>query len=471
MTANLRAFLVNASSALGLELNHLNDPDADADVQTVLLKDVIALRETGHADHSLALLDVAAEAGLDSDWINNNRAKALLALGRDEEALSLFQALSGCATEAVATSAREFLAATSASLRASIDPTPVLEEAIRLRNNGEPEASLQVLDQAVAEGLSSPWIDDNRARALVQLDRPTEALVIWQALAEGDDERMKAMAEEMASRLRESQSLTPLEEHALASSELAPELKALLDAAIALRESGQVEASLVMLDRCSAEGKRSPWLAGNQARALALLNRRDEAMVIWKALAGSAHDAVSNSAQSMLERLEAEQLNELRNQWLQLAQAAGESLPEVEAAESSALADLERPVLEASIRLRKQGSVELSLQLLEAAVDAGLSSPWIDDNRARALVQLDRPTEALVIWQALAEGDDERMKAMAEEMASRLRESQSLTPLEEHALASSELAPELKALLDAAIALRESGQVEALSGHAGSLQC
>ena len=182
-----------------------------------------------------------------------------------------------------------------------------------------------------------------------------------------------------------------------------------------------------MLDRCSAEGKRSPWLAGNQARALALLNRRDEAMVIWKALAGSAHDAVSNSAQSMLERLEAEQLNELRNQWLQLAQAAGESLPEVEAAESSALADLERPVLEASIRLRKQGSVELSLQLLEAAVDAGLSSPWIDDNRARALVSLGRRTEAIALWSALVEHPEQSLRNMAQELV----DQQTLKQLQE----------------------------------------
>ena len=340
MTATLRAFLVNSSRALGVEPQHLKDPAADSDVQTALLQDVIALREMGHADRSLALLDVAAEAGLRSDWIEDNRARALLALGREGEAQALLQSLSGCGTDAVAAAAREQLAALGGAI-----PAPA------------PAAAAEPID------------------------------------------------------------LTPLQEDVLAPSALAPELKAVLDAAIALRESGQVEASLAMLDRCSAEGNRSPWLAGNRARALLLLDQRDEAQAIWQALLGSAHEAVTSSAQAMLELLEAERLKQLRDEWLQLAQAEAETLPELESAEATALADLERPVLEASIRLRDQGAAALSLRLLEAAREAGLCSAWIDDNRARALVQLNRRAEAQVIWEALAQGDDEGVRAMATEMA------------------------------------------------------
>ena len=340
MTATLRAFLVNSSRALGVEPQHLKDPAADSDVQTALLQDVIALREMGHADRSLALLDVAAEAGLRSDWIEDNRARALLALGREGEAQALLQSLSGCGTDAVAAAAREQLAALGGAI-----PAPA------------PAAAAEPID------------------------------------------------------------LTPLQEDVLAPSALAPELKAVLDAAIALRESGQVEASLAMLDRCSAEGNRSPWLAGNRARALLLLDQRDEAQAIWQALLGSAHEAVTSSAQAMLELLEAERLKQLRDEWLQLAQAEAETLPELESAEATALADLERPVLEASIRLRDQGAAALSLRLLEAAREAGLCSAWIDDNRARALVQLNRRAEAQVIWEELAQGDDEGVRAMATEMA------------------------------------------------------
>ena len=340
MTATLRAFLVNSSRALGVEPQHLKDPAADGDVQTALLQDVIALREMGHADRSLALLDVAAEAGLRSDWIEDNRARALLALGREGEAQALLQSLSGCGTDVVAAAAREQLAALGGAI-----PAPA------------PAAAAEPID------------------------------------------------------------LTPLQEDVLAPSALAPELKAVLDAAIALRESGQVEASLAMLDRCSAEGNRSPWLAGNRARALLLLDQRDEAQAIWQALLGSAHEAVTSSAQAMLELLEAERLKQLRDEWLQLAQAEAETLPELESAEATALADLERPVLEASIRLRDQGAAALSLRLLEAAREAGLCSAWIDDNRARALVQLNRRAEAQVIWEELAQGDDEGVRAMATEMA------------------------------------------------------
>ena len=483
MTATLRAFLVNSSRALGVEPQHLKDPAADGDVQTALLKDVIALREMGHAEHSLALLDVAAEAGLASDWIGDNRARALLALGRNDEAQALLQSLSGCGTEAVAAAAREQLeglgavqpASAPAATAEPIDPTPVLEDAIRLRESGEAEASLQVLEQALAQGLQSPWIDDNRARALVQLERRAEALAIWETLAQGDDEGLRAMAEEMAARQRQELALTPLQEDVLAASELAPELKAVLDAAIALRESGQVEASLAMLDRCSAEGNRSPWLAGNRARALLLLDRQEEARAIWQALAGSVHEAVSSAAQAMLERLEAERLQALRAEWLQMAQAEGESLPELDAAEATVLADLERPVLEASIRLRDQGTAALSLRLLEAAREAGVCSAWIDDNRARALVQLNRRAEALAIWEALAEGDDEGVRAMATEMAERQRSKlvedlngelrqllQTQGRVVQHLpeTAPAQLAEMELPLLKEAIALREANDVE-----------
>jgi hypothetical protein len=474
MSSTLRAFLVNSSRALGVEPHHLIQPDANSDVQTALLQDVIALRDQGHADRSLALLDAAAEAGLSSDWIQDNRARALLALGRDQEALAVLEPLTACGTEAVAKAAWQQMevltgpavgdsveaapaAAAVAGPEEAVDPTPVLKEAIQLRESGDAQASLEVLEQALAQGLSSPWIEDNRARALVMLERRAEALAIWERLAEGEDEGVRGMAAEMASRQRQAlealtdssidalidestdetthteeasakgRPLTALEEDVLAESELSPELKAQLDAAIALRESGQVEASMAMLDRCSQEGQRSPWLAENRARVLLQLARRDEAETIWQALAGSTHEAVSGSAQAMLQQLENQRLQAVRDQWLQLAEAAGESLPGLESVQAGRLAELERPLLEESIRLRNSGAVGVSLELLDAAVEEGLRSPWVDDNRARALVMLERRAEALAIWERLAEGDDERVRAMAAQMA----ESQGQMLLEE----------------------------------------
>ena len=76
---------------------------------------------------------------------------------------------------------------------------------------------------------------------------------------------------------------------------------------------------------------------------------------------------------------------ELSEQLIELAEAGGESLPEFEGSEFSALAEFEQPLVEASIRLRSGGNNELSLQLLDAAVVFGVRSGLVDDNRAWAL--------------------------------------------------------------------------------------
>ena len=76
------------------------------------------------------------------------------------------------------------------------------------------------------------------------------------------------------------------------------------------------------------------------------------------------------------------QFEELSKQLIELAEAAGESLPELEGREFSELAEFEQPLVEASIRLRSGGSNELSLQMLDAAVGFGVRSGLIDDNRA-----------------------------------------------------------------------------------------
>ena len=221
MSSTLRAFLVNSSRALGVEPHHLNQPDANSDVQTALLQDVIALRDQGHADRSLALLDAAAEAGLSSDWIEDNRARALLALGRDQEALAVLETLTACGTEAVAKAAWQQMEALTSSAvgdsveaapaaadvagpEEAVDPTPVLKEAIQLRESGDAQASLDVLEQSLADGLKSPWIEDNRARALVMLERRAEALAIWERLAAGEDEGVREMAAEMAEPQRQA---------------------------------------------------------------------------------------------------------------------------------------------------------------------------------------------------------------------------------------------------------------------------
>ena len=74
---------------------------------------------------------------------------------------------------------------------------PILQEAIDLRQNGDTKFSLRLLEIAGKGGLSSPWIDDNRARALVNLQRYSEAVSIWRNLKNSNNSAAKKAAIEM----------------------------------------------------------------------------------------------------------------------------------------------------------------------------------------------------------------------------------------------------------------------------------
>ena len=111
-----------------------------------------------------------------------------------------------------------------------------------------------------------------------------------------------------------------------------------------------------------------------------------------------------------------ELFKDFSKQLTELVEAAGKSLPEFEGREFSGLSDLELPLVEASIRLRTEGSHELSLELLESAVAFGLRSGLIDDNRAWALVGLGRLPEAVALWRQLeALTDQDELAAIARE--------------------------------------------------------
>ena len=60
----------------------------------------------------------------------------------------------------------------------------LLKEAIASREAGAAAFSLALMEWALAEGFTSPWLQDNRARALVHLQRFDEACVLWRELAQ-----------------------------------------------------------------------------------------------------------------------------------------------------------------------------------------------------------------------------------------------------------------------------------------------
>ena len=95
------------------------------------------------------------------------------------------------------------------SQEAHDDPlTAVLRQSIALRDQGFDALSLQLLDQAQSAGISSGWMNDNRARALIRLGRIEPALELWSALlTDGADAALQACAQQALARFQWPQDL------------------------------------------------------------------------------------------------------------------------------------------------------------------------------------------------------------------------------------------------------------------------
>ena len=184
------------------------------------LEEVIALREQGHPGQSLALVDWLEEQGLRSPWLIDNRARALTALGRNAEALPLWHQLLKDSDAAASTIAHQTLHDLGHRLldgllhhcafhswqpqhlpSDGLDPEVdllhlALQEAITTRESNRVGLSLALMEEAINQGWSSPWVLDNRARALVPMGRRDEAQAIWRELLAGQDRNAAVMAEE-----------------------------------------------------------------------------------------------------------------------------------------------------------------------------------------------------------------------------------------------------------------------------------
>ncbi len=199
----------------------------------------------------------------------------------------------------------------------------VLEEAIRLRDDGRPDLSLALLDQAEAEGHRDGWLTDNRARALVQLQRHEEAKRLWRDLKSSEDKALRAAALQnlQVLALEAGMSGFHIEVQALAR-ELSWDLKhiqpvlihasefefALLEEGVLARERGAPATTLALMEWAIAAGFQSPWLEDNRARALVAMDRVVEAYGIWRVLAETAAlEEVRTAAAQMLKTLQREE--------------------------------------------------------------------------------------------------------------------------------------------------------------------
>ncbi|MFY8150434.1 MAG: hypothetical protein ACOVNL_14610 [Prochlorococcaceae cyanobacterium] len=318
------------------------------ELEQLCLEEVIGLRDQEQPHLSLGLIDVAQGLGLQSPWLDDNRARALLLLGEEDSARSIWQALAGHSDPAVAAVAEEMGArGVAAVVVVAGDPAPeawrerealitllacsghdagrlqegfhsreeleqaCLEEAILLREEGNPGLSLNLITTAQELGFSSPWLKDNQARALVVLNRKQEAFLIWEELSACPDEPCAAMAADMLRLLRNSL-LEPLWEECVrqgwmprqldsAPHEGGSPLESALREVIACREEGRPEVSLALVELCCRLGWTSSWLRDNQARALVHLNHVEEAVALWRDLATEQDPFLRSLAAEMLQ--------------------------------------------------------------------------------------------------------------------------------------------------------------------------
>lgn len=182
----------------------------------------------------------------------------------------------------------------------------------------------------------------------------------------------------------------------------------LLEEAMTLRETGEVEGSLWLLDRSLALGFSNPWIHDNRARALVALGERQRARAIWLQLAEQATGALAETGMEMARLQERTLIEALRS----INQRHGYHNDKLEEGEP----DLLTRVLEELIRTREQNRPLLSLELAEETQRLGWRSPWLLDNQARALVALGRHAEAVTIWQTVAAGEDQIAATAADEM-------------------------------------------------------
>ena len=265
----------------------------------------------------------------------------------------------------------------------------VLEEAIRLRESGQAEQSLALLERAEAQGLRSPWLRDNRARALLALERVAEACEVWRELADdGADMKVSAIATEMLELIQLKQEKQRQQE--------------VLEEAIRLRESGQAEQSLALLERAESDGLDDGWLRDNRARALVELQRHEEAARVWAELQSGDDPRLRSVARQNLDALALEaRVDGLQIEVQALARELSWELNSVRPGLIHA-SEFEFALLEEARLAREKGSPAVSLALMEWALSAGFQSPWLEDNRARAMVALDRVVEACDLWRTIS---------------------------------------------------------------------
>ena len=244
----------------------------------------------------------------------------------------------------------------SESLLTERDPhlMDVLREVIALRQAGDVQASLALVDRSLAEGMSSNYLLDNRARALAQLNRENEAIQIWEVLSECGDLELQETSKRLVYLQRTSDYL----------------------------KQGNASEALLVLEQACVEGLENDVLLDNRARVLVQLNRHIEAILIWRKL----YQFNPKRYESILARQLVGALQVICRSQGWNAQYFNQDFETLDA--------LERGVLKECELLRRRGYAQLLIQLVDKALETGFESPWLVIAKANALIELEKFVDA-----------------------------------------------------------------------------
>ena len=237
----------------------------------------------------------------------------------------------------------------------------VLREVIALRQAGDVQASLALVDRSLAEGMSSNYLLDNRARALAQLNRENEAIQIWEVLSECGDLELQEKSKRLVFQQK---------------------CRCVLRRVLYFSRLGDAREALAILDRAQAEGIENNMLLDNRARIFVQLNRHLEAISIWKKLSQS--DPSKYNAILINQLVGALQLICRSQGWN--AQYFNQDFETLDA--------LERGVLKECELLRRRGYAQPLIQLVDKALETGFESPWLVIAKANALIELEKFVDA-----------------------------------------------------------------------------
>ena len=287
----------------------------------------------------------------------------------------------------------------------------LLEELIACREAGWVDLSLKLIAIADQAGWQSPWLEDNRARALVDQQKFWSAAAIWRDLQASADGDVAATAASTLTLVREHLEKQEIVDPALL--DLAeegsppPALQAVLQQALINQRNSKTSQTRRLLRLAQQQG----WIEASpiDPEPSPLQENRQ----LWNSFQHHPDPEIQKLAKEglALHERQIKKAVDVENQLIQCCLQAGWPPRHLGQIDSTANPGMDRVLLEI-VACRESGASQLSQSLIQRCRELGLSSPWLEDNEARLLQSSDRQG-ARTIWQGLLNSDDPEVRNTA----------------------------------------------------------